>query len=297
MFGYIRPQISELLVREYEQYKGVYCSLCKELGKRYGVLSRLTLSYDCTFLSLLLLAQEEACIPFRQGRCVVNPLKRCTFCSTRHPAFAFSSALSVLMTYYHVKDDLEDSGFFGRLRARLLLPLVYRPRKKAAKEYPELAEILSGTIGGQSQVEKETPSLDACAEPTAKLLSGVFRLAAGDDPERRRVMESFGYFLGRWVYFMDAADDMEKDWKKKEFNPFLHRLQLAGENPEAAIEDSKLYCNEVLNATLSQALAAFHLLRLPHYSSIVENILEQGLPAMQKKLLFEKEKKEHVRSV
>ena len=53
MFGYIRPQKGELLVREFEQYRGVYCGLCKQLGKSYGFAARMTLSYDCTFLGLL----------------------------------------------------------------------------------------------------------------------------------------------------------------------------------------------------------------------------------------------------
>ena len=297
MFGYIRPQVSELLVREYEQYKGVYCSLCKELGKSYGIFTRFTLSYDSTFLSLFILGRGEECVSFQKGRCVFNPLKRCAYCGQRHPGLKFSSALSVLMTYYKIRDDIEDSGFFGRMRAYLLLPLVSHPRKKAARDFPELEQILQETIGNQKEQEQqESPSLDACAEPTAQLLSRTFGLLAGEEEFTRRVLETFGYFLGRWVYLIDAADDMEKDLQKKEFNPFLTKLQLTEDATPEQWQEAKTYCNEVLNLTLSQAIGAIHLIDFPHFGPIILNIILQGLPEMQKKLLFEKEKHD-VRSV
>lgn len=55
MFGYVRPFKGEMLVKEYDAYKGVYCQLCRALGKYYGFPMRLTLSYDCTLYALLAL--------------------------------------------------------------------------------------------------------------------------------------------------------------------------------------------------------------------------------------------------
>ena len=298
MFGYIRPQTSELLVREYEQYKGIYCSLCKELGKQYGILSRFTLSYDCTFLSLFVMARAQECVAFRKGRCRFNPLKSCTYCGRQHPGLKFSSAVSVLMAYYKVKDDLQDSGFFGKMRSYLMFPWACRVRKKAGKDFPQLEQILQETIGGQTLLEQQgVCSLDACAEPTAQMLSRIFGLLAKEnEPDIRRVLESFGYFLGRWVYLMDAADDMQQDLKKKAFNPFLKHFGLAGEVSPEQWRKAKESCNEVLNLTLSQMVGAVNLLDFPNFRPIILNIILQGLPNMQKKLLFEKEK-HNVRSV
>ena len=297
MFGYVQPQVSELLVREYQQYKGVYCSLCKELGKSYGILSRFTLSCDCTFFSLQLLGLRSSAVSFEKGRYVFNPLKRCSFCAHRPEELKLSAALSVLMTHHKLRDDRADSGFFGKLRAGLLAPLVYRPRKKAARDFPELAQILEETVGRQTQLEQEEePSLDACAEPTAQMLSRTFGLLAQEDTADRRVLETFGYFLGRWVYLMDAADDLEKDVCRREFNPFAVQLSLTKETAPEQWQQAKLYCNEVLNATLSQAIAAFQLMGFERFGSILHNVVFQGLPDLQKKLLFEKEKHD-VRSV
>lgn len=75
MFGYLQLQKSELLVRELEAYKSVYCGLCKQMGKDYSVFSRLILSYDCTFYAILLMSLNKTCTGFKQGRCSCNPLK------------------------------------------------------------------------------------------------------------------------------------------------------------------------------------------------------------------------------
>ena len=104
MFGYVRPYKSELLVREYEQYKSVYCELCRELGKSYGWTARFTLSYDCTFYALLSLAVTEAKVTLHQGRCTVNPMKKCSFIESGGEDYKKAAALSVLLTYHKLRD-------------------------------------------------------------------------------------------------------------------------------------------------------------------------------------------------
>ena len=79
MFGYIRIGKPELKVKEYDMYKAVYCSLCRELGKEYGFFTRFTLSYDFTFLALLELSLREDFCGTHRKRCVCNPLKKCNF--------------------------------------------------------------------------------------------------------------------------------------------------------------------------------------------------------------------------
>ena len=79
MFGYVRPFKSELLVREYDQYKAAYCQLCRALREHYGRAASFTLSYDCTFYALLALSTREAELKLHHGRCVMNPLKKCDF--------------------------------------------------------------------------------------------------------------------------------------------------------------------------------------------------------------------------
>ena len=291
MFGYIKPLKPELLVREYEQYKGVYCSLCWQLGKRYGVLSRLTLSYDCTFLAMLLLARSSRCPGFEQGKCVVNPLKKCVFLKDEQPELVFAAALSVIMAYYKIRDDLHDPGALEKARAFLLWPVAARARKKAARDFPDMERVVADAMRQQAAAERESPlRVDACADPTAQMLSGILSLAAKKDSPEQRVLSQFGYFLGRWVYLMDAADDLPKDLKKGAANPFACACGLTPQSTPEQIAQAQEHCNGALNLTLSQMIAAMNLLDFQHFGSIIRNIVCQGLPEMQKELLFEQER-------
>lgn len=83
MFGYIRPVESELLVKEYEFYRAVYCSLCKTGGRRVSRFSRFFLNYDFVFLALVRLAltreqvgTEKAFCPYRRKRKPFSPKRR-----------------------------------------------------------------------------------------------------------------------------------------------------------------------------------------------------------------------------
>ena len=295
MFGYVRPQKSEMLVREYDQYKGVYCSLCRQLGKSYGIASRLTLSYDCTFYAMMLLSLRPACPGFEVGRCVVNPLKKCTYCNASESELTAAAALSVIMTYYKIKDDIHDSHFFGKLRGYLLLPLAAYARKKAARDYPMMDSAGSAAMIQQQEAEQsQNPKIDFCAEPTAKMLQQVFEMSMGknsdEDSAGVRIMRQFGYYLGRWVYLIDAADDLEKDIRLKSFNPFVTQYNLDEASTQEEFGDARKKANQVLNLTLSQMIAAFNILDLQHFGTILENIVHKGLPEIQEQILFKKEK-------
>lgn len=292
MFGYVRPQKSELLVREFEQYRGVYCALCKQLGKSYGAISRMTLSYDCTFLAMLLMGLSGSPAGFETGRCVVNPLKKCTYCTGERKELIYAAALSVTMIWRKLKDDLADDRLPGKLRACLILPLLARAHKKAARQYPEMERLAAALAQGQKEAERSAEaSVDMCAEPTAAMLAGVCRNAAQDETQGR-LLEQFGYFLGRWIYLMDAADDLEKDLKEGAFNPLIRKFSLTAESREEEIQAAREWCNGALNFSLARGLEAFQLFDFEQFSPILTNVVRQGLPEMQKLLLFNRPEKD-----
>ena len=295
VFGYIRPQKSELLVREYDQYKAVYCSLCRQLGKSYGMMARLTLSYDCTFYALMQFAVGTECPGFHAGRCVVNPLKKCAYCNVGEKELIAASALSVIMTYYKIKDDIADSHFFGKLRSFFLLPFAVYARKRAARDFPWMDAVVSQSIEKQNKTEQgDNPCIAACAEPTSEMLRQVFASIAGkpEDSEsaEARILRQFGYYLGRWVYLIDAADDIGKDLRSASFNPFILKFQLSQSSTQEELDKVQNYANQVLNHTLSQLIAALNILDLNHFRPIIDNVVKKGLPEIQKELLFKKEK-------
>lgn len=290
MFGYIKPQKSELLVREYGEYGGVYCTLCRRLGKDYGPSARLVLNYDCTFYALVLLAVSGGEKPvFHRGRCVVNPLKKCEFCEDNRAEFSSASALTVILTYYKLRDDFADSGFFRSLSYRIIYLFFIRKHRRAAGRFPKLEAAAAEMARGQAEAEQMPfRGIDRCAEPTAKMLSRMMENISPDTTENR-VLYELGYYLGRWVYFVDAADDLAKDIKSGSFNPFAQKFNLNARSTSDELNRARDYANEVLNGTLARLGTAANLLECASFGPIIHNIVFLGLPAIQKEKLFAKE--------
>ena len=286
MFGYIKTDKGELRVKEQELYKAVYCTLCKHSGKRYGFVARMSLSYDFTFLALLTLAQNQCEPKAKAGRCVVNPLKKCSYiCAMEGEAFSLSAAASVILLHYKLLDDKTDEKGFKKLSRSILYLLSKRGYKKAKKDYPEIEAIAAEYYNGQVSAEKDVNfSLDSCAEPTAKMLGKLCCLTGGESS--KRVLERMGYCIGKWIYLIDAAEDYEEDVKKGKFTPFG-----AGE------QDIKGRATPILNNCFCEAAAAYQLLNIKRFGGIMENILYLGLKQVQTNILEKKEESKNERSV
>lgn len=279
----------ELKVREYEEYKAVYCTLCRELGRHYGIRMRSALSYDLTYYTMLALDLSGAHPKVRKGRCVVNPAKRCNYICEGEEAYKKGAALTVLMTYHKVKDNIADEKFIKKFGSRLLLPFVSGPAKKAAADYPFLAEAMEKMMEGQAEAEKNPEaSLDACCEPTANAISTIFSELGGDNKNNTLILSQLGYFLGRWIYTMDAADDLQDDLKNHSFNPFIKKLGLENlsELPEGDRKRADEECNQALNNNVAMINSAVNLLNLGRYRTIITNVTNLGLAEVQREILF-----------
>jgi hypothetical protein len=275
MFGYIKTYQSELKMGEFEQYRGVYCALCRRLGKRYGLLAQWSLSYDFTFLALMRLALSEECVGFKQARCPYNPFKKRT-CSCDTEQLDAVADAAVLLTYHKLKDTVADSSFLKGLGARLLLPLAARDRRRCAALHPDWDAAVAQQMANQAALERDgCSSADAAAEPTAKLLELFFTTAAEDD-NQKRVLARFGYCLGRWIYLLDAVDDLPDDRKHRNYNPFITEADDAIVRKRA--EGS-------LNSSLAECKAAYELLTVRRFDGILRNILEHGMATVQHNVL------------
>ena len=78
MFGYISVNKPELKVRDFDVYHAYYCGVCRDLRADFGVTGQMTLSYDLTFLGILLTALYEPDETQETTRCLIHPL-------TKHP--------------------------------------------------------------------------------------------------------------------------------------------------------------------------------------------------------------------
>lgn len=290
MFGYVRVNKGELLVKEFEAYRGIYCLLCRALGKRYGVFSRLILSYDMTFLALVKISLSGVAPCFFQKRCPFNPTKKCNYCNNAEKEFDFVCAAAIIMFYYKVKDNIKDSRFLKKLFMYLLLPFASIKRKKAAKLFPEIEAIVSASMKNQAEVEsKGTASFDEAAHCSADALGKIFSLGSAKE---QKELYSFGYFVGRWVYLIDAADDIKKDLKTKSFNVFINSFSL---KTNELTDDQEQSIRQTLNMSCACAIDALEKTSCNSMRAIIENILFDGMNETMNRVL--KGKNEYERSL
>lgn len=280
MFGYVKINKPEMKVKEYEAYRGIYCSVCKAMRKNFGVLSSMTLSYDITFLAAARMAFQGKVPCFEGGRCQYNFAKKCNYCKNCEDELVFAAAVSVMMTYYKIKDNIADGSFFEKILMYLILPLVFLKFRKAKKLYPEIALAIKENIERQSETEKSrTDSADRAAHESADMLGKVFAFGLDDSNGN---FYRFGYGVGKWIYLCDAAEDIEKDIKKKGYNVFAIKYNLSsGTLPEEIREEIR----GSLYMSLAFAEEAWRETKNRTMKPIIENIIYDGMNNVMNNIL------------
>lgn len=273
MFGYVKIHKPELKVKEYDIYKAVYCTLCKRLGKSYGHLLRMTLSYDFTFLTMLLLSINNPNIKYKKGKCVYNPLKKCSYteCDSKcdNDVYDYCSAVAVIMMYFKLSDDVRDGN---SIKAKLFKALISGKYKKAKLKYPNINDIMLDMEHEQTSAELNDAGIDTAAEPTSKALAQICESAVSD--EYKRIVNRVGYCVGKWVYLADALDDLDDDVKYNRFNPIKE------------VDINVVISN--LNVCSCEAGASYELIDDNQFSNIIKNILYLGMPAEINRILNKK---------
>ncbi len=221
MFGYVRPSLGRLSQEDTARFSAMYCGLCRALGRRCGKAASLILNYDFTFLAVLL-AEGEAEDPLH-GRCIVHPLQGRDY-FPGNDALDLAADCSVILAWWQLKDAIADSGGLAakyRSAALLLKPAYERARRSR----PDFDRSTRRQLEELSRLEAERcPSMDQAADTFALLLQS----AAGEveDSVKRRVLEQMLYHLGRWIYLVDAADDLAEDFSPGSYNPLIYRYGL-----------------------------------------------------------------------
>ena len=293
MFGYIRPLKPQLRMCEFETYKAVYCGLCKQLGKSYGLLSRFTLSYDFAFLSILAMALSDEPPQFCSQRCLVHPLRKKS-CCVPDASSHFAACAAMVLLYYKVEDNYKDGGFGEKLLAALMKPFAAHARRRALPDFPQLDEIAAEAIRRQNAVETaRCADVDEAAEPTAQSLGAIFALLSEEDTQRR-VLQRLGYLLGRWVYLIDALDDLDDDVKSGGYN--VYALAYGISTPQDDTSAARAVAQAVLNQTAAETAKAYELLELKRYQPILDNVIYLGLRNSMR-LVEEKRSNAHDRSL
>ncbi len=282
MFGYVKVFKPDLKIREFDQYQGVYCTLCRCLGQKYGFAARMTLSYDFTFLALFLMAFDDDCPVFSKGHCSFNPFKKRLCCGKKNgtAAIAYAADVAMLLSYGKVLDSIEDERFFGRIKARLSRRLMARSYRKAEDSRPAEAQAVRQYMERQCALEKaQTACVDAAAEPTALLLSW---LASEHLPPfvPKETAARFGYCLGRFIYLADAAYDLTQDIKSGNYNPYARVYALGKNIDETVLSEIRSYAVQSLHACVAACIESYEALPVRRFDGILRNVLFCGMPSV-----------------
>ena len=270
MFGYIRPLECELKVREQAEYRGAYCGLCKSIGRRYGQLERLTLSYDCTFLALVLAAVTGG-MQYSPGNCGPRVYRGKRPIARPSAALDYAADINVLLAWYQAADDAADDKSAKAVAARLALRRAY---KKAAKAHSALDAVIREQMERLRVVEQaQISATDEPSDAFGRLLAAVILHAPMLPEGEKPAAEWMFYNLGKWIYLIDAWDDRERDEKRGGYNPFL--LSKMPEEQAAFL----------LNITRGEAQKAYDLLTLHAPSGLLDNIMRLGLTHTQERVL------------
>jgi hypothetical protein len=257
MFGYVIANSAELSEQEKLRYRQVYCGLCQQLGTLHGQLSRISLTYDMTFLILLLSSFYEPEEVTETRRCIMHPVKSTARTVSRITDYA--ADMSIVLTYYKCRDDWQDDKSLPKY---LYSGILEKHFEEACMRWPRQAKAVREGIAQLSQIEKQNGSMEEASRCFGRLMAELFVYGndAWDDAFRR-----FGDYLGRFLYLMDAATDYDADKKKGRYNPFV-----ASEKTEEERRD-------ILVMLIGKATAIFEQMPFVQDDHLIRNILYSGV--------------------
>lgn len=257
MFGYVIPNQQELKEEELTEYRGWYCGLCQRLKKEYGLAGQMALNYDMTFLGLLLTSLYEPKVSQGWYRCMLHPSKKRIIYSSE--CLDYAADMNLLLVYYKCQDDWKDDKNIFKAGYGLAL---LKKTQEVIDKYPEKSACIEECLEKITEIERRnSENIEEAANIFGELCANLF-LYRRDEWEHS--LRQLGFFLGKFIYLMDAWDDLEKDRKHKSYNPFLE------------IDDTqKIY--QILHMMMAETCKAFERLPIVENIEILRNILYSGV--------------------
>ena len=275
MLGYVVVNKDKLSEEDFDIYRGYYCGVCKSIGRRFGELPRICLSYDAVFLAMVLSSLEEGEPEIKKEHCIIHPIQKNPVIYGED-AVDYAADMLIILAYHNFLDDKRDEH---PVRGSLGASALKGAYEKLAEKYPLVARDVEDQLNRLSELEASNEStLDETSEVFGKLLASVF-LGYFNDGRTNRLLKELAFNLGKWIYIIDAIDDLEKDKKKGSFNPLISR--------ERGLDGLDIllynYLGEVMNAV--------DLMDIQKNRGIIENVILLGLRA-RTELLLNREGKE-----
>jgi len=279
LFGYVIPLKQELKIKDFNRFKSYYCGLCLHIKKDFGNIPRMTLNYDMTFLALLLDGLSPDEVEFDLKRCAPHPINTKPVVINNKP-LSYAAAMNVALVYYKLLDDVTDDN---TLSSKMQLLALSPYKKKFSSSIIELNKLISSRLKDLSDLENNLSfsSIDEICHPFSEIVANILKSypyeLIDDGDELRDNLYNLGYTLGKWIYLIDALDDLKKDMESKKFNPinFLYN------DNNLSYEDLKNNIKERIEFTILNCSynCVDYLSKLPLHRNIelLNNTLELGM--------------------
>lgn len=296
MLGYVKPEPAEMLVKHHSLYRAAYCGLCRSVKKNATRSLLLFFSDDWVFLAVLRMAVSGEEVKTEKDFCFLHPFRKNHRRIADCHSLKYAALVSLIFTYEKMLDELldGDSSFRRRLLCRLFAPRLKKAIQKNRKNDPDLFLLyqkLSRLLEEGRALEKKNADLDAMCSNFASCLSLVF--SYGFDGEKERLLSGIGDHIGRFLYTLDAMDDLEKDEKNAAFNPILQRYSTVSEAKECFSE-----LDLVLSFYIQEAKLGLDLISgEKNLIAVCENIICHGLPGAVRRIIKPKMGEQNERSL
>ena len=261
MFGYVTVCEPELKVKDLKKYRAYYCGLCRTLKEDYGFMGQMTLTYDMTFAVILLSSLYETTTKHEEHRCKVHPAKRQHMLQNEITSYA--AAMNVLLAYYHMEDDWQDDRKVSSLMTK---SLIQGKAKKTIEKYPRQSEIIRKSLKELGECEHENSmDIDRAAGCFGRLMAELF---VWKENIWEKTLRKMGFYLGKFIYLMDAYEDLPEDRKKNRYNP----LKELAKRP-----DYEAQMEQILRMMIAESTVRFEQLPCLVDVDILRNILYDGV--------------------
>lgn len=261
MFGYVIVNQPELKIKDFDLYRSFYCGLCETLQERHGRFAQLSLNFDMTFLSILLSALYESENIQSRRRCLPHPCKQ--HMTSKNEWVSYCADMTVILMYLKCKDDWSDER---RHSSHMLSQGLKKHYEGLKRIYGEKILRMEQALQENDRLEKEhSDDLDALAACSGRMMGEI---CTPKQDEWSDSLHCFGDYLGRFIYLMDAYDDLPKDIEKNRFNPLISRK-----------DDPNFECwiREVLEMMIANSAQVFEKLPIIRFEDIIRNILYSGV--------------------
>lgn len=261
MFGYVITNCKTLSDEQRDRFRAMYCGLCRTLKRRYGNIERFTLSYDLTFVAMVLSALYEPEETAGTERCASHPFREHAYIENTFMDYA--ADMNVLLGYHKCMDNWQDDRNPLFAGAAALLKNAY---EKAGNARPEQAAAIEEWMRDIRLCENEgCMEIDVPVNLTGKMFGSLF--SPKDDVWKEHLF-NMGSALGRFIYFMDAYEDLKADVRRKKYNP----LKSVMDQP-----DYEAFCKDAMTMMLAECADEFEQLPIVKDADLIRNIIYSGV--------------------